>query len=85
MRLKAIVEASSRDGIMKTKPVYSLISLGKKAPTKNSPNEHPKVRTRVKNIALLIHRMNSVNSSSYFLPQMSNSPLRLTSNFDFQI
>ena len=45
MRLKAIVEASSRDGIMKTKPAYSLISLGKKAPTKNSPNE-PKSESR---------------------------------------
>ena len=57
MRLKAIVEASSRDGIMKTKPAYSLISLGKKAPTKNSPNEHPKVRTKVKNIALFFQKI----------------------------
>ena len=64
MRLKAIVEASSRDGIMKTKPVYSLISLGKKAPTKNSPNEHPKVRTRVKNVALFF----SENLNRSFLP-----------------
>ena len=43
MRLKATVETLNRDVIMKTKPAYSLISLGKKPPVKDNPNEDPKV------------------------------------------
>ena len=43
MRLKATVETLNRDVIMKTKPAYSLISLGKKPPAKDNPNEDPKV------------------------------------------
>ena len=43
MRLKATVETLNRDVIMKTKPAYSLISLGKQPPAKDNPNEDPKV------------------------------------------
>ena len=44
MRLKATVETLNRDVSMKTKPAYSLISLGKKPPAKDKFNEDPKVQ-----------------------------------------
>ena len=44
MRLKATVETLNRDVSMKTKPAYSLISLGKKPPAKDNFNEDPKVQ-----------------------------------------
>ena len=45
MRLKATVETLNRDVSMKTKPAYSLISLGKKPPAMDNFNDDPKVST----------------------------------------